>query len=683
MVGLWCLNKIFKKQFIAKKMHRFIKHSCTLIIAAIALVQCTKDFNDISVGESHNASATKIINCSDSAVNGTMLVKFNESGALSFEKASRSAGVTRSNIEPLNKTLTDINAVSIERLFPIDIRNEERTRAAGLHRWYIVHFDETMPLDNVARQLASIGEVEKVEFCQQTKRPTQKPRIEKAESRNATRLETPTFNDPYSHLQWDFKNTGDKSLGQNAIAGMDINVAEAWKYTTGDNSIVVAIIDEGVAYDHEDLATNMWRNVDEIPNNGIDDDGNGFIDDVYGYNVVDNFNNEDGTVHPISWGKDGDVSHGIHVAGTIAAVNNNGIGINGIAGGNGSGNGVRIMSAQVYSGKNNKGGSNAVTAMAFKYAADNGAVICNCSWGIDSSDKYNDSWYVKNSGVEKDAIDYFQKAKNHPNLDGGIVIFAAGNDGEGQASYPGAYRDYISVSATGIDGLPVWYTNYGPGCNISAPGGDANVNVPKSDIYSTIDDKKGNIYGYMQGTSMACPHVTGVVALGLAYAKKLNKTFTTDEFKSKLLLSVNDIDNDISNAGSSYSEYIRNMGTGRIDAFKFLMNLEGTTCITVPRGVPYHKIDISQFLDGINPKIISAELSTSDKKRLDVTFLRVSPMHNTIDITCNNSGSAIMTVKFIAGGDELGTNDNLGGMTITKRFALVVRNGYAENGGWL
>ena len=335
-------------------MFRFIKLSCALTIAALALVQCTKDLEEISVGESQNASATKIINTSHDATDGSLLVKFSEEATLALEGASRSGGVTRSNIEKLNEVLTSINATSIERVFSVNINTEEATRRAGLHRWYSIYFDENQSLDEAAKLLATVEEIEVVEFNTRHKLPTQDMSFEGVKAAPTTRLATPNFNDPYANLQWDMKNTG--TTNKYAVAGYDINVYEAWKYTTGDPSVIVAVIDQGVDYTHEDLNANMWVNSDEIPNNGIDDDKNGYVDDVHGYNFVD-----DGA---LSWDKyypnttgasdhdSGDVGHGTHVAGTIAAVSNNGVGICGIAGGDGSRNsGVRIMSLQVYSGK--------------------------------------------------------------------------------------------------------------------------------------------------------------------------------------------------------------------------------------------------------------------------------------------------------------------------------------------
>lgn len=679
MTALWCLKKLIK---LNKNMYRSIKLYGALAIAALAFAQCTKDLNEISVGESPSkGSATKILNSSNSAAEGSLLVKFGEEATLAFENGSHSAGVTRSNIVPLNNVLLDIEATSIERLFPVDEKNEARTREAGLHRWYIVHFDSKQQLDRAARSLADIAEIEKIEFNTKHKMPEVQIAGAVKPVAEATRLSVPKFNDPLASTQWDFNNTGDITLNKNAVAGMDINLHEAWKYTTGDSSIIVAIMDQGVDYTHEDLADNMWVNKDEIAGNGIDDDKNGYVDDIYGYNFV-----EDG---PVSWnnitadGK-GDVGHGTHIAGTISAVNNNGIGVNGIAGGDGSGNGVKLMSAQIFSGNSEKNATVAVVSKAFKYAADNGAVLSNNSWGSVPREGQDDSWYMSYNGAQQEAIDYFTKTKNHDSLEGGLAIFAAGNDEKGQASYPGAFRDHIAVTAFAINGMPAYYTNYGPGCNISAPGGDlkhGNSGAIASTV-SPIYDREGSKYVYYQGTSMACPHVTGIAALGLAYAKKIGKTLTLEEFKAKLLTSVNDIDNYIA-ADSRYSSYAGKMGTGRIDAFKVLMNVEGITCIPVKRG-KYAGLDITPYLnDGETPMaIIGAKISSADMKSLGIPKAP-EIINKKIWFSCANTGSGIIEVTMVAGGTTAGSTTTVGGMTITKRFALVVRDSFAENEGWL
>ena len=220
----------------------------------------------------------KIINSSRSAEAGTLLIKFNEKATLAFESA-KSSDITRSNIGELNLALNEIHATSIERLFPIDERHEERTRKAGLHRWYVLSFDNEVELEKAAKTLAHIGDVEIVQYNSILSH--QPSAVVPAEVGASTRLAVSSVNDPAFKDQWHYYNTG-SGIHEKQVAGMDVNVKDAWQYCTGDSSIIVAVIDEGVDYTHEDLKANMWVNTGEIAGNGIDDDKNGYIDPVSG-----------------------------------------------------------------------------------------------------------------------------------------------------------------------------------------------------------------------------------------------------------------------------------------------------------------------------------------------------------------------------------------------------------------
>ena len=159
---------------------------------------------------------------------------------------------------------------------------------------------------------------------------------------------------------------------------------------------------------------------------------------------------------------------------------------------------------------------------------------------------------------------------------------------------------------------------------------------------------------------------------------------TADEFITNILLSVTDINNDIKNYDGG--KYFGKMGSGRADAFLMLMNIAGTTCIPVPRGVQYYRIDMTPYMaDGETElTLLDIEISNEDMKRLGMKSKpKLMTATNVFAVTCENTGSAIVKVKMVAGGNTAGNTDNIGGITITKEFALVVREKFTDNGGWL
>ncbi|MCD8167256.1 MAG: S8 family serine peptidase [Bacteroides sp.] len=286
----------------------------------------------------------------------------------------------------------------------------------------------------------------------------------------------------------------------------------------GHPDVIVAIVDAGIQHNHPDLADNIWINKGEVLNNGRDDDGNGYIDDYYGYNFYDNTGNIVAS------------DHGTHVAGTIGAVNNNNIGVSGIAGGNKALNqkGVRLMDCKVAHHQTGYLTTNtALVAKVIKYGADNGAVISQNSWGSNSTHMQEAvNYFIANAGINKHGV------QTGP-MRGGIVIAAAGNENSQSMRYPAALSNVIAVTSIGPDFKKAYYSNYGSWTDIAAPGG--NMNLTGGGVYSTL---AGGKYGYMQGTSMACPHVSGIAALVLSKAIENGTSVSmTPEILKEILLS--------------------------------------------------------------------------------------------------------------------------------------------------
>ena len=595
-----------------------------IALAALALTGCS---DSLSTLDSSEGKADITIPADAEA--GELLIKFSPEMSDILDQAQKSqtrAGkATRSGIPSTDEVLDILGSYSFERVFPVDANTEARTREAGLHLWYTVKFSKGTDLKVAAERLKQLGEISKVQTNGRIKRAynTDSKRIylsDKALQQKATRAAANGEpNDPGFVSQWHYRNLGGgnydfENLNNNHVgakAGCDVNALEAWKSCTGDPSIIVAILDEGVMYTHPDLAANMWCNPGEtVQGAKTDGDGNGYEGDLHGYNFV----SESGD---ITWTDANDSGHGTHVAGTIAAVNNNGIGVSGVAGGDGTPNsGVKIMSCQVFSGQNSV--TLAGEARAIKYAADNGAVILQCSWGYNSSESSIINGYTPGPAtekewaetypLEKEALDYFINNAGSPNgvIDGGIPVFAAGNEYAGNPAFPGAYPKCVCVSAVAADYTPACYTDFGSLVTLSAPGGDleyySKIGEEEDEYWAETAEQKGAVlstliqngkpaYGYMEGTSMACPHVSGVAALGLAYAVKQNRHYRAADFVALMKKSVKELDSHYQNGATKtyymnhttvgaspeivqLSKYIGKMGAGLIDAAQLLNNIK-------------------------------------------------------------------------------------------------------------
>ena len=657
-----------------------------LALAGMMAVACATDPVDERGGEASKvAIAKKFVNTADNAAQGELIIYVSESAA---EKLLAAEVSTRSGVTALDEAAVALGAVEVKPVFNFKV-NAERKRQLDMHRWYTVSLPADTDLEVAAQRLAAIDDVERVQFSTKV----QKPQVEAIEidpqMMATTRAEGVPFDDTLLPRQWHYNNDGTVDF-PNAVAGADINLFAAWELTTGRPDVVVAVVDEGVCYSHKDLEPNMLVNEAEFNGqDGVDDDNNGYTDDVYGYNFVDNGR--------VTWTRNGDSGHGTHVAGTVAAVNNNGIGVAGVAGGSGNGDGVRLISCQIISG-GNAAGVNA-TAAAVEYAADRGACVLQNSWGFEAGAIGNDGMFENGStGVEWKAFQYFMETKNHPNLEGGIIIFAAGNDGKAVAGYPAAYNKLIAVSAIGPDGNPTYYTCYDRGCNVTAPGGEYfrrnGSTVDSGCVASTLP---GDKYAFMQGTSMACPHVSGIAALAISYAADNGIVLTLPELKDIIVSSVSGLKfegskaNYETNGTMNLLTYNNKMGTGLIDAYRVLMAVRGTTCIPVPLGEQVI-LDINDYIgDGnLQVKMLESEISDEVKEKLGITDCRF--MGSKLLITCTKPGSALVTLKYIAGGNVVGGGQITGGMEAEQEFAFVVRPGIKVDegtgapivpGGWL
>lgn len=543
----------------------------------------------------------------DEAIEGELLIKFAPELSDILDEALQTRAVggcaTRSGVPSTDEVLDILGAYSFERVFPIDPAVEQRTREAGLHLWYQVKFDKNINLEKAVERLSALGEVSKLQCNRKIYRlNNRKARVADADA--MPHNGDFKFDDPGLGLQWGYINRGGYDFEQpwaKSIAGCDVGCEEAWELCTGDPSIVVAVMDEGVMFNHPDLAANMWINEGEILGSDEDADNNGYKGDKHGYN----FATDRGYIATTG---SGDTGHGTHVAGTIAAVNNNGIGVSSVAGGNAATGeqGVKIMACQIFDDSNSA--TVLMESKGVKYAADNGATILQCSWGYMSPDANPilgftpgpasvEEWEAMYP-LEKEAFDYFLKNAGSPNgvIEGGVVVFASGNEFAPSASFPGAYSKFICVSALAADYTPATYTDYGVDVDLSAPGGDGDYygNVGSSEdsegmIYSTLVVDGKPSYGFYEGSSMACPHVSGVAALGLSYAVKLRRHFKADEFVELMKETATDIDSYFhgeklshymhSSPGSSttktdLSKYVGKMGR-LVDASALLRAIEG------------------------------------------------------------------------------------------------------------
>jgi len=396
------------------------------------------------------------------------------------------AKMRRATPEFRTESIRDLNEkYSVVHFVPVfrpDSRFADRHRAFNLDLFFRVEFASNEPSEDVIRSFMTSDVVLLAE----------------------PRTVHETFQSPNDALydnQWGLRNADHPFP-----AGMrpDINVEAAWEITRGHPSVVVAVIDNVTDMTHEDLLPNLWINTGEIPGNGIDDDDNGFIDDIHGWNFIDN----GAHIAPRSQGE----NHGTHVAGIIAARSNNSVGIAGVAGGWGDEPGASMMMFRAGEGNSVMFGYEAMV-----YAADNGAAIINASWG-------GGSFVITN--LMAASVAYFQTFGGGDVMNGGLIVAAAGNDNDMRPRFPAAMPGVLSVGSITNQGQRSSFSNHGDWVKINAPG---------TAILSALPF--GDRYGSLQGTSMAAPMVAGVAALVLSATIDFPRELKTPEWLADALIA--------------------------------------------------------------------------------------------------------------------------------------------------
>ncbi|MBW8042491.1 MAG: S8 family serine peptidase [Planctomycetes bacterium] len=466
-----------------------------------------------------------------------IIVKFKSAAAITLQEKT-SAGFATKHLEfpgSLNKLNNKFGLRNIKPLFKNFKVHRERLKALPKKDKALLTKREKRVLQRLRRApekatVPALGRIYKLQFALAPNESIQDvlaayindPSIEYAELNYIVSI-CKLPDDPLFPLQWPLDNTGQDypaSGRYNLPPGTpdsDIDVPQAWDIHTGSSEVIVAVADTGVDYNHRDLQANIWINSGEIPDNGVDDDGNQYIDDIYGYDFINNDSD------PID-----DNGHGTHVSGTIAAGGNNGLDIAGVCWN------AKIMALKFLN--SNGEGFTSDAATAIYYAAEIGADVISNSWGGPYP-----------SQTLQEAIDYAHSQ-------GVIMVAAAGNGNTDSAHYPAFYENMIAVAATDSDDKRAPFSNYGNYVDIAAPGVDVlSLRAAQTSIGTIYDDYTT----IASGTSMACPHVAGIIALIISnYPDAYTHVITARLFETT---------DDISTENPGFDGLL---GTGRVNAYK-------------------------------------------------------------------------------------------------------------------
>jgi gliding motility-associated-like protein len=498
--------------------------------------------------------------------------------------AAATPGLLQVGVQRFDAVSARFGARTLRRLFPDAGAYEALHREAGLHLWYELAFDAEADLDTAVTAYGRLAEVAHAGKVYPVRRITGVTPAGALTAQAAEAVPAPAataVNDPLFTQQWHYHYA--------PAPAVDINLPEAWDYTMGSAEVIVAVVDGGIDVNHPDLAGALWRGL-----------GKNFVTSGRSLTPDD---------------------HGTHVAGVVGALTGNGTGGAGIAGGPGDGSGVRLMSCQIFEGDRFSSRIN----QAIVYAADSGAVICQNSWGYENPGEYNaaDSvalrYFVTHAGKRADG-----SPRPGTKMNGGIVIFAAGNEESNARWYPACFDFVTAVAAVGYTGRHAYYTNYGTWVDLAAPGGDADNGLRKM-ILSTVPTastyayREGTGYGWMQGTSMACPHVSGVAALVLA--KYGHPDYTPAMLRDRLLDSTRSL-------AAFDPTYAPLLGRGLLDAQRALS------------GSVIHA-------SGVVLNACLAERSVGDAWPLKATVLPETAINKSVTFT--SSDPAVVAISYVDG----------------------------------